>query len=408
MKRAADKPDNSSVMYDIAVVGGGPGGLHAAYQLAQSGFEVIVFEEHASTGDPVHCTGVLAVEAFDEFDLPRSAFLNALTTVQFFGPSGVSIEYSTPQVEAIVIDRKAFDTALSQRAERAGATLLVGERIVGVSVHDDGVAITTAGDQRINAKACVLACGANYSLQKRLGLGTPVMHLQSAQIELPASEPGHVEVHFGNAVAPKGFAWAVPVMRGQRTFARIGLMCERDAREHFDLFLARIGPRWQTGTPTCLTGGLKPRLKMLPLGPIARTYAARVLAVGDAAGLVKATTGGGIYYSLLSASLAAETLTEAFSQSDFSAAALSAYEERWRAALGEEFSAQMSLRRIANRMSDNEIDALFELARTDGIMPLVRKTAQFNRHRALIVSLLNHPPARRLLMRRVLGWGRTA
>jgi digeranylgeranylglycerophospholipid reductase len=408
MKRAADKPDNSSVMYDIAVVGGGPGGLHAAYQLAQSGFEVIVFEEHASTGDPVHCTGVLAVEAFDEFDLPRSAFLNALTTVQFFGPSGASIEYSTPQVEAIVIDRKAFDTALSQRAERAGATLLVGERIVGVSVHDDGVAITTAGDQRINAKACVLACGANYSLQKRLGLGTPVMHLQSAQIELPASEPGHVEVHFGNAVAPKGFAWAVPVMRGQRTFARIGLMCERDAREHFDLFLARIGPRWQTGTPTCLTGGLKPRLKMLPLGPIARTYAARVLAVGDAAGLVKATTGGGIYYSLLSASLAAETLTEAFSQSDFSAAALSAYEERWRAALGEEFSAQMSLRRIANRMSDNEIDALFELARTDGIMPLVRKTAQFNRHRALIVSLLNHPPARRLLMRRVLGWGRTA
>src|SRR6185369_5558828 len=225
---------------------------------------------------------------------------------------------------------------------------------------------------------------------------------------VPVVEPGHVEVHFGNSVAPKGFAWAVPVTRGQRTFARIGLMCERDARDYFDRFLARIGPRWKTGTPTCLGGGLKPRLKMLPLGPIARTYAARVLAVGDAAGLVKATTGGGIYYSLLSAALAAETLTEAFSQSDFSAAALSAYEERWRAALGEEFSAQMSLRRIANRMSDNEIDALFELARTDGIMPLVRKTAQFNRHRALIVSLLNHPPARRLLMRRVLGWGRTA
>jgi hypothetical protein len=68
----------------------------------------------------------------------------------------------------------------------------------------------------------------------------------------------------------------------------------------------------------------------------------------------------------------------------------------------------MNLRRIANRMNDAEIDALFELARTDGIMPLVRKTAQFNRHRALIVSLLNHPPARRLLVRRVLGWGRTA
>jgi len=41
-------------------------------------------------------------------------------------------------------------------------------------------------------------------------------------------------------------------------------------------------------------------------------------------------------------------------------------------------------------------------------MPLVRKTARFNKHRDLIVSLLSHPPARRVFMRRVLGWGRTA
>jgi hypothetical protein len=68
----------------------------------------------------------------------------------------------------------------------------------------------------------------------------------------------------------------------------------------------------------------------------------------------------------------------------------------------------MRLRRIANRLTDPEIDSLFELAKTDGIMPLLRKTARFNKHRDLIVSLLSHPPARRVLMRRVLGWGRTA
>jgi digeranylgeranylglycerophospholipid reductase len=408
MKRGRGGPDNSSVTYDIAIVGGGPGGLYAAYLLSRSGFRVTVFEEHPSAGDPVHCTGVLAIEAFDEFDLPRTAFLNSLTTVQFFGPSGDSIEHSTPQTEAIVIDRKVFDAALADRAERAGATVQVGERITSVRVTDDGVWLTTSSERRIAARACVLACGANYALQKKLGLGTPVMHLQSAQIEVPAADPGNVEVHFGNNVAPKGFAWAVPVTRGHRSFARIGLMCERDARDYFDQFLKRIGPRWRTGSPACLNGGVSPRIKMLPLGPIARTYAPRVLAVGDAAGLVKATTGGGIYYSILSASLAAETLREAFSQGDFSAASLSAYEERWRAVLGEEFAAQMKLRRIANRLSDREIDGLFELARTDGIMPLVRKTAQFNRHRELIVSLLNHPPARRILMRRVLGWGRTA
>jgi hypothetical protein len=55
-------------------------------------------------------------------------------------------------------------------------------------------------------------------------------------------------------------------------------------------------------------------------------------------------------------------------------------------------------------LSEDDIDALFELARTDGIMPIVRRTATFNRHRQLIVSLLGHPPARRVLMRRLLGW----
>jgi geranylgeranyl reductase family protein len=395
-------------MDDIAIVGGGPGGLQAAYRLTRLGFKVTVFEEHNAAGQPVHCTGVLAAEAFEEFDVPRTAYLNSLSTVQFFGPSGASIEYSTPQIEAIVIDRHTFDAALGDRAERAGAAVRVGERIANIEVLDAGVKLTTSRKRQVSAKACVLACGANYALQKRLGLGRPVMHLQSAQIEVPARSPGHVEVHFGNEIAPKGFAWVVPVMRDHRTFARIGLMCQRDARECFDRFLARIAPRWETGGAACLGGSATPRIKMLPLGPIARTFAPRVVAVGDAAGLVKATTGGGIYYSLLSGTLAAETLAEAFKVGDLGAASLSLYEERWRTALGEEFSAQMSLRRIANRLTDEDIDQLFELARTDGIMPLVRKTAQFNRHRDLIMSLLSHPPARRLLMRRVLGWGRTA
>ena len=36
-------------------------------------------------------------------------------------------------------------------------------------------------------------------------------------------------------------------------------------------------------------------------------------------------------------------------------------------------------------------------------MPIVRRTAKFNEHRALILSLLRHPPARRVLLRRLGG-----
>jgi flavin-dependent dehydrogenase len=140
---------------------------------------------------------------------------------------------------------------------------------------------------------------------------------------------------------------------------------------------------------------------MLPLGPIARTYAARVLAVGDAAGLVKATTGGGIYYSLVSAAIAADVLAGALAADRLGARDLAPYQRAWRKRLGPELDAQLSLRLLSNRFSDEDIDDLFELARTDGIMPIVRRTARFNRHRDLIVSLFKHPPARRLLFRRL-------
>ena len=54
-------------------------------------------------------------------------------------------------------------------------------------------------------------------------------------------------------------------------------------------------------------------------------------------------------------------------------------------------------------LSDKAIDSFFELAHTDGIMPIVRATARFNEHRPLIRALFKHPPARRVLFRSIVG-----
>jgi flavin-dependent dehydrogenase len=142
-----------------------------------------------------------------------------------------------------------------------------------------------------------------------------------------------------------------------------------------------------------------PRQKILPLSRLARTYRDRLIAVGDAAGLVKPTTGGGIYYSLVSASIGAEVLTGALAGNDLSASRLSEYERRWRTRLETELDTQLSFRMLAQRMPDEDIEGLFDLARTDGVMPIVRRTASFNRHRNLIVALLKHPPARQMFLR---------
>src|SRR5215211_7619242 len=102
-------------MHDTIIVGGGPGGLYTSLLLARAGFDVVVLEEHNTSGEPVHCTGVLAAEAYDEFDLPHEAMLNTLRTVRFYPPSGAPVDYTTPAVEAVVVDRPLFDRGLYRR-----------------------------------------------------------------------------------------------------------------------------------------------------------------------------------------------------------------------------------------------------------------------------------------------------
>jgi len=389
-------------MHDVLVVGGGPGGLYTATLLARHGFDVVVLEEHGTPGEPVHCTGVLAVEAFDEFGLSRASILNTLSTARFTAPSGLSISYTTPGTEALVVDRALFDQDLHRLARKAGATVLLDTRVSAVEVDRLGVTLR-AGEQTYRARACVLACGANYTLHRQLGLGMPAAYLRSAQLEMKAEQTSDVEVYFGHDVAPQGFAWIVPVTRSDSNYARVGLMCEQDPSGHFRRFVSRHREALGLTVPCSSDGEVVPRQKMLPLAPIARTYADRVMAVGDAAGLVKATTGGGIYYSLVSASIAADVLVGALKSGRLDSASLASYQTRWQHRLGPELDAQYSLRELAERMDDTEIDALFDLAQTNGVMPIVRRTARFNQHRDLILSLLKHPPARRLLFKELVS-----
>ena len=382
---------------DVLIVGGGPGGLFMAARLADRGVRTLVCEEHARVGDPVHCTGVLAADSFAAFDLPNTATLNQLTAVRFLSPGGIPVDYTTPSPLATVIDRPTFDRALAARAIAAGAEIRVGARVTSLEADASG-ARASVGGATIHARLAVLACGANYKFQRRFGLGLPTTYLQTAQRELPARHPGDVELHFGRDVAPGGFAWAVPVLRPGGASVRIGVMASRDIRQCYDRMLGRIGERWGV-----TASGAAPRVKILPLGAVGRTYGERMLAIGDAAGLVKPTTGGGIHYSIVSAALAAEVAVEALAADRLDAETLSTYERAWRAELADEFEAQQELRQVATSLSDKAIDSFFELAHTDGIMPIVRATARFNEHRPLIRALFKHPPARRILFRAMMA-----
>jgi geranylgeranyl reductase family protein len=385
---------------DVTVIGGGPAGLYAASCLAREGFDIAVLEEHPVAGEPVHCTGILSPEAFEEYTLPRSSILNELKAVRFYSPAGQMMPYVTPHVEALVVDRPAFDQGLGALARDLGVEINLGCKVIALEVDRSGVHVRCAGEEQPRrARACILATGAGYGLHRNLGLGIPPVLLNSAQIEVPVGRPGDVELHFGNAVAPKGFAWVAPVRRPHGFFARVGLMCQGNAVHYFGQFLNRVRERWKIDANEIFS----PRKRILPLAPIRKTYGDRLLVVGDAAGLVKPTTGGGIYYGIVSGALAAGVMAEALRRDRLGEATLRAYQWCWQDRLTEELEAQLTLRLLLQKLTDPEIEGIFDLAATDGLMPLIRKTATFNQHRKLILALVKYPAMRRILFRKLVA-----
>lgn len=385
-------------MKDVIVIGGGPVGLHFARCLAAEGFEVEVLEEHATPGEPTHCTGIVSADIFKRFSVPASAALNDLRTIQVYSPSGRMIRYSTEQTEAVVIDRCVFDRSLRDLACAAGATVSPKVRATGISNDGDCTTVACAGGHVRRARACVIATGSSYVLHRNLGIGFPPIFLNCAQIELPAQHPGSVEIHVGSELARRGFAWAVPVRRGQSSSVRIGIMCEGSAERSLRAFLPRL-KKW--GIPENIETPIRPRL--LPLAPIRKTFANRVLVIGDAAGLVKPTTGGGVFYGMISAGLAANVLANALRRDRLDESRLSVFQKLWKERLMEEIEAQLTLRLLLQRLSDDEVESMFDLWLTDGLMPLMRKTAAFNHHRKLIIAMIRYPSMRKILFRRALS-----
>lgn len=385
-------------MRDVAVIGAGPAGLLAARSLAHAGFDVVVLEEHATIGVPVHCTGLLGLDAFDELSLPRTALLTTTQAARFVAADGSSVLVDADRVRAAVVDRAAFDQSLAAQCRAAGAELRAGARVTTITIAPTHAAVGVDGDGELKARVCVVACGANYRFNRQLGLGIPRAFVQSAQLEQSFAGPETVEVHFGRGIAPGGFAWVVPFERDGRPCNRVGLMCDARAGAHFRSFADRARARFDPNGDWP-----EPRLKILPLGPVSRTYGPRLVAVGDAAGLVKPTTGGGIYYGLLSGQMAAETLEEALRADDLRDSRLRRYEAQWRARLGPEIRVGLAFRTLASRLNDRAIDALIELARIDGLVPLLRQTADFNWHRQSALALLRHAQFRRILIGALWG-----
>jgi flavin-dependent dehydrogenase len=243
--------------------------------------------------------------------------------------------------------------------------------------------LTLAGGQEVEAKIVISAEGVRGRLARQAGIMPPEIILSGAQVEIPfaVEDPESVELHLGPA--PGLFAWVIPTSEGT---ARIGLCARERGCEHLRAFLKTewIRKRIRGSATTMNVGGL-------PLGSPAATAVEGLLAVGDAAGQVKPTSGGGIYPGLVAAKIAGGVAAAAALENDSSAERLQEYDRLWRVKLGRELEIGMRVNRMLNKMSNAELDeAVGYLARKPQIIKAIEEHGDIDRPSHLMGRMLRH------------------
>jgi digeranylgeranylglycerophospholipid reductase len=347
-------------LYDAIVVGAGPVGNHIAGELARQGHRIAVLEQHDAIGKKAACTGIVGRECVERFPVARQAVAREARGARFYSPSSASFTLQRDSAQAYILDRQAFDEAMAANARTLGAEYVLSTKVKTIALGSDAARIEAENSgqaSHFESKVIVVATGFGSGLPDGLGFGRVGDFVMGAQAEVETSVD-MVEVYLGSQFSPGFFAWLVPTHKGR---ALAGLMARRDTRAHMEGFLRHLKDQGKIPSRRApfKFGGI-------PLKPLRHTSGNRVIVVGDSAGQVKPTTGGGIYYGLLCAGIAVDVLDRAMAGGDFSARALSEYEKRWKKLLARELRIGRWARRAFERLSDRRMERLFRVVQDSG------------------------------------------
>ncbi|MCX8202120.1 MAG: NAD(P)/FAD-dependent oxidoreductase, partial [Candidatus Caldarchaeum sp.] len=352
--------------YDVAIVGGSSTGLVAARECAKRGLSTVAFEEDFIIGRPEKCAGLYSVEGLKSLDIPvQGPYLqNVVRGAVFVSPSGKSFMVDAGRDVAVVFNRERMDLFIAEQAAKAGAEIMIGTRVNEVSTNGAAASIKTSRNIH-QSRYVIIAEGRGASVAKQIftdyatGKWLPIIQYQ---ISHHGQDPQFVYLYFRKYLR-EFFGYLVPI---DDETGKFGVAASKFIYQYADKLLSEVFPRAKVTGMSSSSIYVGP-----PLGDIRRR---NVMLVGEVAGQVKATTGGGVITGGMVAFAAAKH-----------AAVEVVYYKHLRPLISELKGTYM-IRRFYEKLSPKHIEAMVRAAAESGFSEKLGQVGDMDKHLTTLIK----------------------
>ncbi len=359
--------------HDVIVVGAGPIGSTYAYKMAQKGYDVALFDMKNRIGQPLQCAGLVSTNICETKNLPEDVIINKVQGANLYSPDNNNIRVTKNKTVAYVLDRIMYDKYLFDRAVGAGVTTYTGDRVLDVDIENTTIKTV---ERKYSSKIIAVASGPTCHTSKKMNPNLKEEAFIGLQytVRTPQQELDYVNLSIKQKILP-GFLWEIPTSRFTK---RVGLFTDSSYAEAEQILNNQI----KSGDKILEKhNGLIPKFN-----PNKKIVKNNTILLGDAAGQVKPTTGGGLISGFNCVEIASENSHKMLEEEDNNY--LINYEREYHKKYDDEFKAQKNVQNIIRDMTEDDFNYMFKQLKKYDVDKIISEHGDMDNQTPLLKELV--------------------